>query len=194
MAMGRSMPLAGRVRLRDVTEGDLPIFFEHQREPDANRMASFPARDRGAFMAHWSRIMTDPAVLVQTILADEQVAGNVVSWESGGRRLVGYWIGRGWWGRGVATDGLTAFVERVPARPLYARVAKDNISSIRVLEKCGFALCAELTETLPAPTDGVEELIFVLGALGRESGDRSWHPAAPDAAPDRGGTTATQGS
>jgi RimJ/RimL family protein N-acetyltransferase len=184
MAVDRPMPLAGRVRLRDVTEGDLPIFFEHQREPDANRMASFPARDREAFLAHWGRIRADPAVLVQTILVGEQVAGNVVSWESEGRRLVGYWIGRDWWGRGVASAGLAAFLERVPARPLYARVARHNLGSIRVLEKCGFALCPGLTEALPAPRDGVEELVFGLGAVGCGAGGGSWHPAEPGAAPD----------
>jgi RimJ/RimL family protein N-acetyltransferase len=154
--------LTGKVRLRDVSEGDLPIFFEHQREPDANRMAAVPARDRQAFMAHWSRIMADPAVLVQTILVDEKVAGNVASWESEGRRLVGYWIGRDWWGRGVASAGLAAFLERIPTRPLYARVAKHNRGSIRVLEKCGFALCTGLVEALPASSDGVEEWVFAL--------------------------------
>ena len=31
--------------LRDVTEADLPILFEYQREPEANRMAAFPPRE-----------------------------------------------------------------------------------------------------------------------------------------------------
>ena len=136
--MDRPTPLAGKVRLREVTDADLPTFFEHQREPDANRMAAFPARDRQAFMAHWSRTMADPAALVQTILVGEEVAGYVASWESEGRRLVGYWIGRDWWGRGVASAGLAAFLECIPTRSLYARVAKHNRGSIRVLEKCGF--------------------------------------------------------
>lgn len=163
---GQSMSLAGSVRLRDVIEDDLPIFFEHQRDPEASRMASFPAREWDAFIAHWSRIMADVAVLAQTILVNEQVAGNVLSWESEGRRLVGYWIGKDWWGRGVASAGLAAFLKRVATRPLYARVAKDNAGSIRVLEKCGFALCHELTQTLSARSDGVEELVFGLRATG----------------------------
>jgi RimJ/RimL family protein N-acetyltransferase len=148
-----------------VSEGDLPLFFEHQRDPEANRMASFPARNRDAFMAHWSRILADPGVLVQTILVNEQVAGNIVSWESEGRRLVGYWIGQAWWGQGVATAGLAAFLKRIRIRPLYAYVAKENIGSIRVLEKCGFARCNEATETLPPPDDEVQELVFKLGAI-----------------------------
>ncbi|HKA21153.1 MAG TPA: GNAT family N-acetyltransferase, partial [Blastocatellia bacterium] len=32
------------VLLREVTEGDLPIFFEQQRDPAANRMAAFTAK------------------------------------------------------------------------------------------------------------------------------------------------------
>jgi hypothetical protein len=41
------------IALRDVNDGDLPIFFEHQYDPIANEMAAFPARERDAFMAHW---------------------------------------------------------------------------------------------------------------------------------------------
>ena len=42
------------VLLRDVTEADLPIFFE-QQDSAANHMAAFTAKDpadRDAFMAH----------------------------------------------------------------------------------------------------------------------------------------------
>ena len=91
----------GEVRLRDVTEDDLPIFFEHQRDPVANRMAAFPARDRDAFMEHWkTKVLGDDTVTKRTIVFDEQVAGNIVSFEMSGELLVGYWIGRDHWGPG----------------------------------------------------------------------------------------------
>jgi hypothetical protein len=77
------------VSLRDVTEADLPIFFEHQRDPVATEMAAFPARERAPFMAHWAAILADPALAKQTILVDGQVAGNIGSWEQDGRREVG---------------------------------------------------------------------------------------------------------
>ena len=41
--------------LREVLVSDLDAFFEHQRDPEATRMAAFPARDREAFDAHWRR-------------------------------------------------------------------------------------------------------------------------------------------
>jgi RimJ/RimL family protein N-acetyltransferase len=135
--------MTGDVRLRDVIEDDLPTFFEDQRDPEAARMAAFAARDREAFFAHWRRILADDAAVARTVVLDGAVAGNVVCWEADGERLVGYWIGRAFWGRGVATAALAQFLDHLPSRPLRARVAKHNVGSIRVLEKCGFALVGE---------------------------------------------------
>jgi len=133
-------PPAGEVRLRGVTEDDLPIFFEHQRDPEANRMATFPPRDRDAFMAHWTTILRDASGDVRTVLLDGEVAGNVVAFDYEGHREVGYWIGRAFWGKGVATSALRAFLAEVNERPIYAGVAEGNVASIRVLEKCGFTI------------------------------------------------------
>jgi RimJ/RimL family protein N-acetyltransferase len=130
--------MLGEVRLRGVTEDDLPIFFEHQRDPAAHRMAAFPPRERDAFMTHWDSILRDASVVVRTIELDGVVAGNVVLFGFEGRREVGYWIGREFWGRGVATRALSAILLEVSERPIYAGVAETNAASIRVLEKCGF--------------------------------------------------------
>jgi RimJ/RimL family protein N-acetyltransferase len=128
------------MRLRDVVEGDLPIFFEHQRDPQAVAMAQFPSRDHDAFMEHWrTRVLGDSRNEAKTIVVDGDVAGNVVSWEADGERFVGYWIGRKYWGRGIATAALTRFVaEYETKRPVFAYVALKNVGSVRVLEKCGF--------------------------------------------------------
>jgi RimJ/RimL family protein N-acetyltransferase len=145
------------VRLRDVREEDLPIFFEHQKDPEANRMASFDARDEASFMAHWAKILRDGNV-VRTIEVEGRVVGNIGSWEHDGERDVGYWIGREEWGKGVATAALSAFLDELHTRPLHAHVATHNVGSIRVLEKCGFVRTG-----LPTPAgDGVEELLLKL--------------------------------
>ena len=124
--------------LRDVVESDLPAFFEHQQDPEATAMADFPARDREAFDAHWARLLADDTLTKKTIVFEGQVAGNIGSWHQDGRRLVGYWLGREFWGKGLATQALAELVDELDIRPLYAYVAKTNIGSIRVLEKCGF--------------------------------------------------------
>src|SRR5436309_8753677 len=118
------------VQLRDVIESDLPIFFEYQLDPEANYMAAFTARDptnRDAFRAHWARIMNDETNTIQTILFDNQVAGSVGSYkdEELGELEITYWIGREYWGKGIATRALSTFLDHVPVRPLYGRAAKD---------------------------------------------------------------------
>src|SRR5688572_15280601 len=102
-------------------------------------MANFPARDRDTFMAHWTKILRDDTGVVRTIELEGLVTGNVVSWVHDDERDVGYWIGREHWGKGIATAALTAFLTQVHMRPLFAHVAENNLGSIRVLEKCGFA-------------------------------------------------------
>lgn len=117
-------------------------------------MARFPPRDEDAFMAHWHRIMGDETVTVRTILFDGQVAGNILSFLHGDTREIGYWIGRELWGRGIATVALWKFLRLVTERPLYAGVARGNTASIRVLQKCGFALLREDGDELILKLDG----------------------------------------
>jgi RimJ/RimL family protein N-acetyltransferase len=143
--------------LREVVEADLPIFYEHQRDPEAAAMAAFPPRDRDAFMAHWAKTLADASALTRTVVSDGEVAGNIGCWEDDGRMLVGYWIGREFWGRGLATQALAELVGLVAARPLHAYVAKSNVASIRVLEKCGFVEVGGHTGD-----DGIEELFLEL--------------------------------
>ncbi len=150
------------VLLRDVIKDDLPILFEHQLDPEATRMAAFPSRDRDSFMAHWAKILADQTIAKKTILFNGQVTGNIVSWEGSGERLVGYWIGREYWGKGITTKALSEFLGRVRTRPLYAHVAKHNIASIRVLEKCGFKISGEGKDSSSLPGEEVEEFIMKL--------------------------------
>jgi RimJ/RimL family protein N-acetyltransferase len=130
--------MSPNVQLRDVEAGDLSLFFEHQRDPVAVAMVGFRSRDSTQFAQHWAMLLADESKLKKTIVVDAAVAGNIGSWTSDGKREVGYWIDRAYWGRGVATAALSAFLQLEQIRPLYAGVAKHNAASIRVLEKCGF--------------------------------------------------------
>ncbi len=130
-----------KVEIRDSVETDFPVFFEHHQDPDALYMAAFTPpdpTDRSALYAHWGRILRDQSILMRTILVDGQIAGSLVYFEMFDQQQVGYWIGHDFWGKGVATRALSLFLDQIPQRPVYARVAFDNIGSRRVLEKCGF--------------------------------------------------------
>jgi RimJ/RimL family protein N-acetyltransferase len=132
-----------KIELRDPVAEDVSVFFAHQQEPEALRMASFPSRDHAAFTAHWAKTAADPANLRKAILADGRVAGYVGSFMRGDEREVCYWLGKEFWGKGIATRALSAFLREESRRPLWARVAKSNPGSLRVVQKCGFAITAE---------------------------------------------------
>jgi RimJ/RimL family protein N-acetyltransferase len=151
--------------LRDVREDDLPIFFEQQLDSDANYMAAFTAKnpsDRDAFTSHWSKILGDDTTTNKTILFAGQVVGHIASFERLGKPEVSYWIGKEYWGRGLATRALSEFLSQVKERPVYARAAKDNKASLRVLEKCGFKITGEDKGFSHARGEEVEEFILEL--------------------------------
>ena len=156
------------IKLRNVSEDDLPIFFTHQLDADANHMAAFTAKnpsDRDAFDAHWAKILSADNIVKQTILYEERVVGHVLQFEQFGESEVSYWIDRADWGKGIATQALQAFLQQIPIRPLYARAVKDNAGSIRVLQKCGFEIIGEDTGFANARGAEVEEYIFRLPSI-----------------------------
>lgn len=135
--------MTSALRLREMTETDLPLLFEWERNPEANYMAAFTAKDpsdRAAYMAKWTRLLSDDTIIKKTILVDGRVVGTIAKFELFGKPNVTYWIGKEFWGRGFATEALSLFLREVTTRPLYASAAKDNVASLRVLEKCGFRI------------------------------------------------------
>jgi RimJ/RimL family protein N-acetyltransferase len=150
------------VLVRDVTAADVPIFFEQQQDPEAQRMVGHPTEgsaDPVAFAAKWDRILADAGSIKKTVLVQGRVAGNILSFLASwsGRREVGYWLGREYWGKGVATAALAQMLELDRTRPLFASVASHNTASIRVLLKCGF----QIQEQLQGAED---EVVLSLGS------------------------------
>ena len=95
-------------------------------------MAAFVSRDpsdRDAFLKHWRRILGDPSKTMKP--------------------QVTYWLGKQYWGQGIASRALAEFVRDLKTRPLYASAAADNAASIRVLQKCGFTICGSAKARSP---------------------------------------------
>ena len=155
--------------LRDVVNDDLPIFFENQLDHEANYMAAFTAKDptnQEAFTAHWHKILANETNIIRTIIFNEQVAGSVSSYEDEGKPEVTYWLGKEYWGKGIATQALKEFLaNHNTIRPIYARVAKDNLGSRRVLEKCGFRIIGESKGFANARGQEIEEFLLELGEI-----------------------------
>ncbi|MEM7115581.1 MAG: GNAT family N-acetyltransferase [Chloroflexota bacterium] len=135
------------VVLREIEQTDLSTFFAFQLDPAAIQMAAFTAKDptnQEQFMAHWAKILADNKVVGRTILYDQQIAGNVLCHHWFGEPEVSYWLGRAFWGKGIATAALQQLVAQIEVkRPLFARIAHDNVASLKVLQKCGFVVFAQ---------------------------------------------------
>lgn len=154
------------VSLRAVTDDDLEAFFAYEHDPEAVRRSRFAPRPRDRFFPHWrNRVLGDPDCLVRTVTVGGEAAGSVVSWTQDGRRFVGYWLGRPYWGRGIGTRALGLFLELDPVRPLYADPFSGNTASVRLLEGHGF----EHAGTVRHGTD--EHVLLVLGGAAGDGGE-----------------------
>jgi RimJ/RimL family protein N-acetyltransferase len=128
-------------------------------------MAAFTAKDpsdKEAFTAHWAKIGGDEGITLRTIIFGGKIAGHIVCHGWFGDPEISYWIGKEYWGQGVATRALEEFMVILDKRPLYARTAKDNIASIRVLEKGGFRLSSHDKGFANARGEEIEESIYIL--------------------------------
>ncbi len=151
--------------LREVRDEDLAVRFEQWADPVAARMAAFTApdhMDRDAFERRWSRLRADETLIDRAIVVNGEIAGTIGSWGDPGEREVTCWIGRSYWGKGIATCALNAFLTVDEARPLHARVAYDNVASQRVLEKCGFRVIATERGFSEARSREIEEVVLRL--------------------------------
>jgi RimJ/RimL family protein N-acetyltransferase len=156
------MPL---IALRPVEDADLDALFDQMRDPEAVRMAAFTAEnpdDRHAFDAHMARVRKSPGITHRAVTCDGQLVGSIASFASGGQTEVTYWIDRPAWGRGFATQALELLLKLVPARPLHARAASDNIASLKVLQKTGFTIIGTETSYAPGRDRDIEETILRL--------------------------------
>jgi RimJ/RimL family protein N-acetyltransferase len=120
--------------------------------------------DRASFDARWVKLRSNPSVTTKVIEVGGDVVGHIASWDQSGKRAVTYWIGREFWGRGIATEALASFLSIEKARPLHAMVASDNVGSLRVLTKCGFQVVGQARAFAHARGEEVDELALQLEA------------------------------
>jgi len=153
------------IQLRDAIPEDLPVFFLQQLEPDANHMAAFTRKDpsnQEAFNLHWAKLLRDESIQIKTIVFAGNIAGYVLKYELFGKPELGYWIGKEYWGQGIATQAVADFIVWLNIRPLHARAAKDNFASLRVLAKNGFEVCGEGSDFANARGEEIEETAWIL--------------------------------
>lgn len=154
------------VSLRPINPAtDMELLFEMHRDPVADQMAAFTAKDpddRAAFDAHWERILSDENVINRAILCDGELAGSIANFEMFGQTNVAYGVHRALWGNGIASQALALFLDELDERPLYGRCAANNLGSLRVLQKCGFKEIGRERGYAEARGEEIEEIVLRL--------------------------------
>ena len=153
------------IKLRRTDIPDLDTLFLFQLDKEAGFLAAFIPKDltdKSAYLAKFTKLLSDPTINNQTILVNNIIAGSIAKFVMAGEAEITYWIDRKLWGQGIATQALTIFLNNEPARPLIGRTAFDNFRSQKVLENCGFIRIGSDKGFANARQTEIEEFIYKL--------------------------------
>lgn len=159
------MKTTTEIELRQTHKNDLETFFMFQLDKDANYLAAFTPKDpsdKDAYIKKWTQLLSDEKVNIRTILFQKEIAGSIAKYEMEGDAEITYWIGKSFWGKGIASNALKNFLEIEKTRPIFGRVAFDNIGSQKVLEKCGFSKIGTEKGFANARNKEIEEFVYEL--------------------------------
>ncbi len=158
-----------RLSLRAMTKADASDVFEYAKDPEVLRYTTgtTPRRpeDTHEFLRDavaatdrrmWTLRMRDSHVVVGAVefgLSSPEVGS------------VHYVLGRPYWGQGLMTEAVEAICtwafEALPALlEIRTAAVEDNVGSIRVLEKCGFARVGTTVEHWEKQSEPVRLAIF----------------------------------
>ncbi len=164
-AMYEAWQLACGVELRKAHADHFEKLWRYQCDTTAQHMAAFIAtdsNDRAAFDALWTANISKKRRNARVIMVKDAVVGSIASVELREQPHVTCWIGRKYWGKGIASKALAQFLAEFAPRPLFARVAQDNGAALRVLEKCGFVIESNTRSFAHARGEEIAEVLLRL--------------------------------
>lgn len=150
---------------------DSLVRHANDRDVSINLRDRFPFPYTDADAREWIELASaqDPAQALAIVVDGEAVGGiGVHPMTDVHRRTaeVGYWLGRAWWGRGIASEALAAVVDYAFSAfdlvRLEAQVYEWNPASARVLEKCGFRLEGRMRKRVTKDGETIDSLLYAL--------------------------------
>ncbi|WP_298423179.1 GNAT family N-acetyltransferase [uncultured Kordia sp.] len=159
------MKRAIEIELRHTNENDLETFFLFQLDKEANYLAAFTPKDpsdKDVYIKKWTQLLTDEKINIRTILFEKEIVGSITKFEMEGDAEITYWIDKKFWNKGIASNALKKFLEIEKTRPIYGRIAFDNVGSKKVLEHCGFTKVGTERGFANARDKEIEEFIYKL--------------------------------
>ena len=147
----------GRIKLRPWRDSDAPALYRWASDPDVG--------PRAGWAPHKS--VEESLEVIRTVFCDATNTWAIELKETGeaigaigygpscdcnlpardGEPLIGYWIAKPYWNRGVCTEALRLMIEHIRCstdiKSLISGHFVDNPASGRVMEKCGFVPTGE---------------------------------------------------
>ena len=153
------------IKLKPTEISDLDTLFKFQLDKEGGYLAAFMPKDptdKSAYISKYTKLLSEPTVNNQTILLNNIIVGSIAKFVMEGNTEITYWIDRAYWGQGIATKALRKLLEIESIRPIFGRVAFDNVGSQKVLEKCGFIKIGSDKGFANARQMEIEEFVYRL--------------------------------
>lgn len=115
-----------QLTLRPTVYTDLETHYQFQLDEESNYLAAFTSSsssDKKAYLEKYAKFLNEPSINNQTILIDRIIVGSIGKFVIEGDAEITYWIDRKFWGRGIATKALKAFLSIETNRPIYVQIA-----------------------------------------------------------------------
>ncbi len=161
-----------RLTLRPWQESDAKALFKYASDPEVGPRAGWPPHKsveesleiiRTLFNndSTWAIVLKETGEAIGAMGYGPSCECNLPARDS--EPLIGYWVGRPYWNRGICTEALRLMMDFIRANTDIASLISghfiDNPASGRVMEKCGFIPTGE---TCIDPSQGSETPIRVL--------------------------------
>lgn len=145
-----------RILLRHWYDSDAEALYKYASDPDVGMRAGWPPHKSVEESLEIIRtvfaIPTIWAIVLKETGEPIGCMGYMPEWEMNlpardGEPLVGYWIGKPHWNKGICTEALQLMLDHIHRETNYTSLIGshyiDNPASGRVMEKCGFKATGE---------------------------------------------------
>ena len=132
-----------KISVNRLTEADIPG-MHHEIRNSLGHLKELGWVERSLYLQfrnHYRQIIKMEDLMVFVIRVDGEVAGAVEVEDKKDCWFIGYWIGVRFRRKGIVTQCIQDILNHdIPhTKPLTARVAPDNVASIKILEKLGLS-------------------------------------------------------
>jgi ribosomal-protein-alanine N-acetyltransferase len=168
------------VSLRELTEDDVPAWFERASDPLSSALSGDPIPDSVETCFQWLQLHRDRfrertgirwAIVAEGARNSIGSIGLTVTTNEARTAEIGAVIARAHWGKGIGTAAARLVVryafDRLGLAEIRADLLQSNVASGRVLEKLGFQFAQTVAGDLQSGMGSGDRCLFVLQSESR---------------------------